>query len=96
MEEKPEELRFLFVVALISRWFTQVPLLHGFSFFPPSLPPSLPPSFSLPLSLSLSLSLCPSLRGLAREQRSEILIRETAPYLIYCKLAVPSLELSPW
>lgn len=90
MEEKPEELRFLFVVALISRWFTQVPLLHGFSFFPP--PPSLPPA----LLLSPSLSLCPSLRGLAREQRSEILIRETAPYLIYCKLAVPSLELSPW
>ena len=95
MEEKPEELRFLFVVALISRWFTQVPLLHGFSFFPP-LPPSLPPAFLLSPSLSLSLSLCPSLRGLAREQRSEILIRETAPYLIYCKLAVPSLELSPW
>ena len=57
MEEKPEELRFLFVVALISRWFTQVPLLHGFSFFPPpSLPPALLLSPSLSLSLSLSLS----------------------------------------
>lgn len=39
-----------------------------------------------------SLSLSPSLRGLAREQRSEISIREPAPYLIYCKLAVPSLN----
>lgn len=78
MGEKPEELRFLFVVALISRWFTRIPLSQGFSFSPP------------PLSLSLSLS--PSLRGLAREQRSEISIREPAPYLIYCKLAVPSLN----